>query len=64
MAKGSGGHLLFVWKSSGYELAEREGEAPPPGSDVEDGSQRFVVVKLASLPLPGDGRPCAYLQPR
>ncbi|MBD0289844.1 MAG: hypothetical protein ICV74_01205 [Thermoleophilia bacterium] len=64
MAEGSGAHLLFVWKASGYELAEREGDPPAPGSDVEESSQRFVVVKVAASPLPGDERPCAYLQPR
>ncbi len=56
-----GGYLLFVWKPTGYELAEREGEAPSAGDEVEiDGS--FVVIKVAASPLPGDDRPCAYLQ--
>ena len=57
------GHLVFVWKPSGYELAEREGDAPPPGAEVEDGESRFVVTRVAPSPLPGDERPCAYLQP-
>ncbi len=56
-------HLLFVWKPSGYELAERDGEPPPVGSEVEDGDKRFFVSRVAPSPLPGDDRVCAYLQP-
>ena len=56
-------HLLFVWNPSGYELREREGELPTPGSEIEDGEARFLVSKIASSPLPGDDRRCAYLQP-
>jgi hypothetical protein len=58
-------HLLFVSKPTGYELAEREGEPPSPGSSVElegDGG-RYTVAKVASSPLPGDERRCAYLVP-
>ena len=56
-------HLLFVPRHSGYELAERDGETPRPGEEVElDGYGRFVVVKVASSPLPQDERACAYLQ--
>jgi hypothetical protein len=59
-------HLLFISRPTGYELAEREGEPPTPGSDVEleDGGGRFVVLKVAPSPLPQDDRPCAYLQER
>ena len=56
-------HLVFVWKTSGYELVERSGEAPPQGTEVEEGEKRFVVTRVAASPLPGDARPCAYLQP-
>jgi hypothetical protein len=54
-------HLLFVWKTSGYELVERDGEPPPVGEwiDVDGRGQR--VTKVGPSPLPGDGRPCAYL---
>jgi hypothetical protein len=56
-------HLLFVSRPTGYELAEREGEPPAPGEEVElDGQGSFVVVKVASSPLPQDDRPCVYLQ--
>lgn len=58
------GHLLFVTKPTGYELAERDGDPPATGSTIElDDAGRFEVVKIGSSPLPGDNRPCAYLQP-
>jgi hypothetical protein len=57
------GYLLFVSKSSGYELVEREGEPPAPGEVVEVGEAKFTVVKVGTSPLPGDSRPCAYLDP-
>ena len=59
----SGQYLLFLSKPSGYELAEREGEPPAAGTELEDGEGRFLVSKVAPSPLPGDERPCAYLQP-
>ena len=37
MADGNGKHLLFVWKPSGYELREADGDAPAVGSRVEVG---------------------------
>jgi hypothetical protein len=55
-------HLLFVSKPSGYELVEREGEAPAPGTAVELEEARFTVSKVGPSPLPNDARPCAYLQ--
>jgi hypothetical protein len=54
-------HLLFVWKPSGYELIEQEGEPPSIGSEVEIEGQHLRVTKLAPSPLPRDGRVCAYL---
>ena len=60
---GEGKYLLFVSKPSGYELLEREGEPPEPGSEVEvDEGLRYTVIKLAPSPLPQDDRTCAYLQ--
>jgi hypothetical protein len=58
-----GTYLLFVSKPSGYELVEREGEIPEPGSQVEleDDGHRFTVAKVGPSPLPQDDRPCAYL---
>ena len=55
-------YLVFVVKSSGYELHEREGDPPQVGERVEDGGQTYWVSKVAASPLPGDDRRCAYLQ--
>lgn len=55
-------HLLFVSKPSGYELVERDGEAPSQGAEVELEEARFTVAKVGPSPLPDDQRPCAYLQ--
>ncbi|HEX4747716.1 MAG TPA: hypothetical protein VFU99_12630 [Gaiellaceae bacterium] len=60
---GRSGFLFFVWSTSGYTLVERDGDPPRPGTEVEDGENRYVVTKVAPSPLPGDPRPCAYLQP-
>lgn len=57
------GHLLFVWSTTGYELVERAGEPPAPGSELDAGDRHYRVTKVAPSPLPGDRRPCAYLQP-
>ena len=56
-------YLLFVWKPSGYELLEREGEIPTVGDEIEENGSRLSVVKVAPSPLPGDSRRCVYLQP-
>jgi hypothetical protein len=60
----AGKHLLFVSRHTGYELLERDGDAPAPGAevDLEENGIRFVVVKVAPSPLPQDDRSCAYLQ--
>lgn len=57
-------HLLFVWKTTGYELKEAEGELPAVGSvvEVEEGV-RQEVNRTAPSPIPGDDRRAAYLQP-
>jgi hypothetical protein len=62
MAERDGKHLLFVWKPSGYELREGDGEVPAVGAEVEADGQRLRVTKVAASPLPNDPRPCAYLQ--
>ena len=54
-------HLLFVWKPSGYELREAEGDVPAIGAEVEQDGQMLRVTKVAPSPLPGDKRQCAYL---
>jgi hypothetical protein len=55
-------YLLFVWKPSGYELREVEGEVPSVGSEVDQDDERLRVTKVGPSPLPGDSRLCAYLQ--
>jgi hypothetical protein len=57
------GHLLFLWSPRGYELRERDGEAPSVGVEIEENERRLRVVKVGASPLPGDRRRCAYLQP-
>ena len=56
-------YLLFVGKPSGYELREREGDAPAVGDEVEEDETRMTVTKVAPSPLPRDDRRCAYVQP-
>jgi hypothetical protein len=55
-------YLLFVWKPTGYELHEADGEVPGVGSEVEQDEQKLQVTKVAPSPLPGDERLCVYLQ--
>jgi hypothetical protein len=55
-------YLLFIWKATGYELRERDGEIPSVGSVVEDEDGRMMVTRIGPSPLPGDDRRCAYLQ--
>jgi hypothetical protein len=56
-------YLLFVWKPTGYELREREGDTPSVGAVVEEEEGRMQVTRIGPSPLPGDDRRCAYLQP-
>ena len=55
-------YLLFVSKSTGYELRERDGELPAVGSVLEENEGRMMVTRIGPSPLPGDERRCAYLQ--
>ena len=61
---GAATHVLFTPSASGYELVERDGALPATGETIElvglEG--RYRVVKVARSPLPGDRRPCAYLE--
>ena len=56
-------YLVFVWKPSGYELRERDGEPPAVGDRFEHDGTAMMVTKVAPSPLPGDERRCAYVQP-
>ena len=43
------GHLLFVWKTSGYELREGDGDVPGVGAEVEQedsGTRMRLVVPV------------------
>jgi hypothetical protein len=55
-------YLVFVWKPTGYELRERDGEVPSVGSLVDEDDGRMLVTRVGPSPLPGDDRRCAYLQ--
>jgi hypothetical protein len=60
MAHGS--YLLFIWKPTGYELHEEQGDPPAVGSEVEADNGTLRVTKIAPSPLPNDSRQCVYLQ--
>ena len=62
MANSDGNYLLFIWKPTGYELREAEGEVPAVGAEVEQDEQKLQVTKVAPSPLRGAPRPCVYLQ--
>jgi len=57
-----GSYLLFVWKPTGYELREEQGEPPAVGAEVEADDATLLVTKIAPSPLPNDSRQCVYLQ--
>ena len=57
------GYLLFISKPTGYELSERDGDPPAVGEEIVDDDLRVQVTKIATSPLPGDSRRCAYSQP-
>jgi hypothetical protein len=54
-------HLLFVWKTTGWELREQDGDVPAVGTEIEQDGAAMRVTKVAPSPLPGDLRQCAYL---
>ena len=56
-------YLLYVWKTSGYELEERVGELPQVGGTVTVEGINLIASKIVASPLPNDSRPCVYLQP-
>lgn len=54
------GHVLFVWSTGGWELRDRDGEAPELGDRIDVDGTELVVTKVGPSPLPGDTRRCAY----
>jgi hypothetical protein len=60
-----GRHLVFLRTGAGYELREADGPPPHPGDELEPApGEHYVVVKVGASPLPRDGRPCAFAEPR
>ncbi|HWN23168.1 MAG TPA: hypothetical protein VNP93_14425 [Gaiellaceae bacterium] len=60
------GHVVFVQLADRYELVEREGPPPPRNAVLELPELcdvAVVVAGLGSSPLPGDARPCVFVQP-
>jgi chromosome segregation ATPase len=58
-------HLVFVQLSDRYELVERAGPPPPRNASLElpELSEAALVVEgLGRSPLPGDTRPCVFVQ--
>jgi hypothetical protein len=58
--------LLFVPSPTGYELVDADGAVPAIGEPVElpgRGDRRYVAVKVARSPLPGDDRACVFVEP-
>lgn len=58
-------HLIFVQLDERYELISRDGPPPAPSTplslpDVDEGT--FVVAGRRRSPLPGDARPCVFVQ--
>lgn len=58
-------HLVFVQLDGRYELVTRQGPPPPVSTPVslpelDDGV--FVVAGSRRSPLPGDARPCVFVQ--
>ena len=56
-------YLVFLWKPTGYELRERQGELPDVGAELNEGELRLRVYKVGASPLPADTRPCVYANP-
>ena len=59
-------HVLFIWRSTGYQLLSRDGPVPEAGAEIslsDHGGGRYLVCKVGPSPLPGDPRRCAFLEP-
>jgi hypothetical protein len=56
-------YLVFLWKPTGYELSERQGELPDVGTELNEGELRLRVYKVGPSPLPADSRPCVFANP-
>ena len=58
------GYVLFLWKPTGYELLERQGDPPGVGEEIgTDNGRPLRVLKVGPSPIPGDRRPCVFSEP-
>jgi hypothetical protein len=55
-------HVTFLSHGGAYRIRVGTGPCPAVGETLEDEEGRYVVLKLGRAPLPGDRRPCAYLE--
>jgi hypothetical protein len=55
-------HRLFLGIAP-YRFLDRDGPAPAAGDTLEVEGAAFVVTRVGRSPVPGDERPCAYLEP-
>lgn len=54
--------VAFVGSPHGYRLVEATGAVPRRGTVVELEGEPHRVTKTGPSPLPGDRRPCAYVE--
>ena len=54
-------HLLFVWKTSGYELREQDGDVPAVGTEVEQDGERCASRRSRRRRCRATSALCAYL---
>jgi hypothetical protein len=58
------GHVLFALTDEGYGIVSCDGPVPSAGAHVElEPGRELVVLRVGRSPLPGDRRPCAFVQP-
>jgi chromosome segregation ATPase len=55
-------HRLFLGTGP-YRYVDRDGPPPAARAMVEVDGAVFVVTRVGTSPVPGDGRPCAFLEP-
>ena len=57
------GHVLMVGLSTGYHLRYSDDPCPPAGERLAIDGWSYTVERTGRSPLPGDGRPCAFVVP-
>jgi DNA repair exonuclease SbcCD ATPase subunit len=60
----AGAFLALVPTAVGHQLVEMAGDAPDTGERVDDplGLGELLVVAVGASPLPGDDRPCIFVE--